>query len=125
MGNQIFAAAVFLYEKNKAAEGESRIDKGQRKSGMPADKICISKTNMLILTRKLNEAIQIGDDIRIIILDIGNSRVKIGIEAPKETKIQRIGLFGEIRKFNQEAAEASSIHVKQGMISSDGKKPEP
>lgn len=44
---------------------------------------------MLVLTRKENEAIQIGSDITVIVVKIGNGRVRIGIEAPEGISIHR------------------------------------
>jgi len=39
---------------------------------------------MLVLTRRLGEAITIGDNIRIVVVDISGTQVKIGIDAPKD-----------------------------------------
>lgn len=44
---------------------------------------------MLILTRKENEAIMIGTEISVVILEIKGNQVRVGISAPKETKILR------------------------------------
>ena len=44
---------------------------------------------MLVLSRKLSEVIQIGDDIKIIVVRIGPHSVRIGIEAPKHMTILR------------------------------------
>ena len=44
---------------------------------------------MLILTRKLGESIQIGDDIVIRIVELRRSRVRIGIDAPSSIRVQR------------------------------------
>jgi carbon storage regulator len=44
---------------------------------------------MLILTRRIEEGITIGDDIKIVILGIDRNTVKIGIDAPKNLKILR------------------------------------
>jgi carbon storage regulator len=44
---------------------------------------------MLVLSRKKNETINIGDDVRITIVRIGPNTVRVGIEAPQETKIVR------------------------------------
>jgi carbon storage regulator len=44
---------------------------------------------MLILTRKLGESIQIGDNIKITVLDDKHNQVKIGIDAPDEVEIWR------------------------------------
>ena len=44
---------------------------------------------MLILTRRSNERIFIGDDIVLSILSIEGNRVKVGIDAPKEVSIVR------------------------------------
>jgi len=44
---------------------------------------------MLILTRKVNEMIMIGDKIEISIVDIKGDQVKIGIRAPKYVKLYR------------------------------------
>lgn len=44
---------------------------------------------MLVLSRKTNEAITIGDDIVVTLLDIRANSVRIGIEAPKDTPVHR------------------------------------
>lgn len=45
---------------------------------------------MLILTRKVNEAILIGKDIRITIVEIRGKQVRLGIEAPAHLSVKRI-----------------------------------
>ena len=44
---------------------------------------------MLVLTRKLNERIRIGEDIEIVVVALTGNRVKIGIEAPRDVKVLR------------------------------------
>ncbi len=44
---------------------------------------------MLILTRRSNEKIYIGDSVAVVVLGIENNRVKIGIEAPSDVTILR------------------------------------
>jgi carbon storage regulator len=45
---------------------------------------------MLILTRKVNEVILIGEDIRITIVEIRGRQVRLGIEAPANLSVKRI-----------------------------------
>ncbi len=49
---------------------------------------------MLVLSRKLNEVIHIGDNIEVKIVEITKYKVKISIEAPKDVKISRDELLG-------------------------------
>ncbi len=44
---------------------------------------------MLVLTRKIDEAIRIGDDIKITVLRVKGNTVRIGIEAPREVRVVR------------------------------------
>ena len=44
---------------------------------------------MLVLTRKVGEVIRIGNDIEITVVALTDNRVKIGIEAPRETTVLR------------------------------------
>ncbi len=52
---------------------------------------------MLVLTRRLGEAITIGDNIRIVVVDISGNQVKIGIDAPKDVEIYREELYTRIK----------------------------
>jgi carbon storage regulator len=61
---------------------------------------------MLILSRKINEAIQIGENIRLKVLHVSEGQVKIGIEAPGDVKIYRAEIYAEIEKQNLLAAQA-------------------
>jgi carbon storage regulator len=49
---------------------------------------------MLVLTRKLDESIVIGEHITVTILKVHGDRVRLGIEAPKEVPIKREELVG-------------------------------
>lgn len=59
---------------------------------------------MLALSRKANESIVIGNDIKITILEIKGDQVKIGITAPKSVPVYREEVYTQIREANKEAA---------------------
>ncbi|MGE7761806.1 carbon storage regulator CsrA [Peribacillus sp. NPDC097895] len=63
---------------------------------------------MLVLTRKLNEAIMIGDDIEITILSIEGEQIKLGINAPKNVDIHRKEIYLSIQQENSEATKTES-----------------
>jgi carbon storage regulator len=44
---------------------------------------------MLVLARKQNEAIRVGDEVRITVVEIRSGRVRLGIEAPRHVRIRR------------------------------------
>ncbi len=60
---------------------------------------------MLILTRKLGERINIGDDIVITLVEIKGAQVKLGIDAPKSIGIHRHEIYERIRKANLESSD--------------------
>jgi len=60
---------------------------------------------MLVISRKINEKIKIGDDIEITVVSIDKGQVKIGIEAPKNITILRSELLEEIKNENIKAAK--------------------
>lgn len=51
---------------------------------------------MLVLSRKLNEDIIIGSNIKIRILEIRKDRVRIGIDAPEKTSVHRKEVYEKI-----------------------------
>lgn len=61
---------------------------------------------MLVLTRKLGESIAIDDHIKIVVVQIKGKQVRLGIKAPKETKIHREEVYEAIQKQNTEASHA-------------------
>lgn len=61
---------------------------------------------MLVLTRKVDEAILIGDDIKISVLSVDGERVSIGVDAPRSLRIFRNELLDETRDRNREAVHA-------------------
>lgn len=62
---------------------------------------------MLILSRRLNERIIIGDDVEVTVLDIKGDQVKLGIRAPQNVKVYRQEVFEAIQEENRRAAETS------------------
>jgi carbon storage regulator len=70
------------------------------------------------LTRKLGESIAIDDHIKIVVLQIKGKQVRLGIKAPKETKIHREEVYKAIQEQNIEAAgsdmpDLSSLNDKE------------
>ena len=59
---------------------------------------------MLVLSRKLNQAIMIGDDVRIIVVSVDRDQVKLGIDAPRAIAVHRSEIYDEIQRQNREAA---------------------
>lgn len=63
---------------------------------------------MLILARRTNESIVIGNEIEVSIVDIKGDQVKLGIKAPDSVKVYRREVFEAIQEENRKAAESSS-----------------
>ena len=62
---------------------------------------------MLVLTRKSNQAIMIGDDIEVTVLSIMGEKVRIGIQAPRDIPVFRNEVYLEIQQEN--AARTSTV----------------
>ena len=74
---------------------------------------------MLILSRKVDEKIKIGNDITLTIIEIHGDQVKIGVEAPKNVKVFRQEVFNAIQKQNKEAAAGSlALEALSNLLSS-------
>ena len=63
---------------------------------------------MLILARKIDEKIKIGNDITITIISVQGDQVKIGVEAPKNVKVFRQEVFDAIQEENKAALASPS-----------------
>ena len=72
---------------------------------------------MLVLSRKLNQAIMIGDDVRIVVVAVDRDQVKLGIEAPRAIAVHRSEIYDEIQRQNREAA--ASPRGYQAMLAAD------
>lgn len=66
---------------------------------------------MLVLTRKLGESIAIDDHIKIVVVQIKGKQVRLGIKAPKETKIHREEVYEAIQEQNSEASQADMSSI--------------
>lgn len=67
---------------------------------------------MLILARKENQSIMIGDNIEITIVSIKGDHVKIGINAPTDVKVFRKEIYEEIQNANKEAVNIDPHKIK-------------
>ena len=66
---------------------------------------------MLVLTRKLGESIAIDDHIKIVVVQIKGKQVRLGIKAPKETKIHREEVYKAIQDQTEEASHADLASI--------------
>ncbi|MGD9793757.1 MAG: carbon storage regulator CsrA [Acidimicrobiia bacterium] len=58
---------------------------------------------MLVLTRRANQSIMIGNDVVITVLEVRGDQVRIGIKAPRTVTVHREEVFAEIQEQNKEA----------------------
>jgi carbon storage regulator len=61
---------------------------------------------VLVLTRKVRESITIGNDVVVTVLEIRGNQIRIGVEAPKQTPVNRTEIYESIVEQNVKASEA-------------------
>ncbi len=78
---------------------------------------------MLVLSRKLNQSIMIGDNVQLVVVSIDRDTVKLGIQAPREVPVHRYEVFEEIQRANRAAlpgsvAEPASLRAAPASLKS-------
>ena len=59
---------------------------------------------MLILTRRVGEALMVGDDTKIVVLGVKGSQIRLGINAPKDVKVHSEEIYEKINVDTSETA---------------------
>lgn len=62
---------------------------------------------MLVLTRRANQSIMIGDDVVVTVLEVRGDQVRLGIKAPREVDVHREEVFAALQAANRQAASPS------------------
>ncbi len=79
---------------------------------------------MLVLTRKGNQSIMIGDDIEVSVLAIMGEKVRIGIQAPREIPVFRKEVYLDIQRDREaEGADAPGVVVDAALEKLKGATP--
>jgi carbon storage regulator len=60
---------------------------------------------MLILTRKVNETLMVGDDVSVTVLGVKGGQIRIGINAPREIAVHRQEVYEKILQERKEVVE--------------------
>jgi|SRR5262245_6992765 len=82
---------------------------------------------MLVLTRKLQQQIKIGEQVTVTILRVKGNTVRVGVEAPRDVRVVR----GELPKVDRAAPSADSVDDEAahgtdgGRVDASAKEPEP
>jgi carbon storage regulator len=69
---------------------------------------------MLVLTRKSNQSIMIGDDVEVSVLSVMGDKVRIGIQAPQEVPVFRTEIYLEIHRKDGEGATGQDVRAEVG-----------
>ena len=67
---------------------------------------------MLVLTRKINESIMIGDKIEIRIMGVKGDQIKLGVSAPRDIAVYRAELYHAIEEENRKASQMKPEFLK-------------
>ena len=70
---------------------------------------------MLVLTRKSNQSIMIGDDIEVSVLSVMGEKVRIGIQAPQDIPVFRTEIYLEIQRQRSESTVATGEKVDDAL----------
>jgi carbon storage regulator len=70
---------------------------------------------MLVLTRKTNQSIMIGDDVEVSVLAVAGDKVRIGISAPRDVPVFRKEVYLSIQAEGSAAAAGSGEKVKKAL----------
>ncbi len=65
---------------------------------------------MLVITRQPGDSILIGEDIKVIILEVSGDKIKIGIDAPRSVRIMRSEVL-DTERSNQEADQSGGAQA--------------
>jgi carbon storage regulator len=69
---------------------------------------------MLVLTRKSNQSIMIGDDVEVSVLSVMGDKVRIGIQAPQEVPVFRTEIYLEIHRKDGEGVTEQDVRAEVG-----------
>ncbi len=70
---------------------------------------------MLVLTRKANQSIMIGDDIEVTVLSAAGDKIRIGIDAPRHIPVFRKEVYLEIQQENLAADSSARAEVDEAL----------
>ena len=62
---------------------------------------------MLILTRRIGETLNIGDDIQVTVLGVKGNQVRLGVNAPKSVPVHREEIYQRIKKEKESGQETA------------------
>ena len=78
---------------------------------------------MLVLTRRLNQSIKIGDDIEITVIEVRGDQVRLGVAAPRDVAVHRKEVYLQIQQENRASSTASDTASLDALSHALGRRP--